>query len=202
MHKIPTIFERAEPDEQGRRPVIPVINPLAAWVWDDMERNYIVTEKLDGTNVRLTVRQGEVVRVEKRRNPKREQKERGILDPWYVDASRDNPQDRWIFLAVDGTDTSVWVDGEHCCEALGPSIQGNPLGFEEHRCIPFNLWRGTLEYMTFVEEHLASAETLFEYLRDILPRCQSIFPPHKEIEGLVIHHRDGRKAKIKTKDFL
>jgi len=33
----------------------------------------------------LTVRSGQLVRVEKRRNPSKAQKAKGIIDGWYVD---------------------------------------------------------------------------------------------------------------------
>ena|SRR5688572_19260046 len=44
------------------------------------------TEKLEGTNIRVILRAGRVVRVEKRRNPSKLQKQQGIIDGWYVDA--------------------------------------------------------------------------------------------------------------------
>ncbi|MFD0535790.1 hypothetical protein ACFQY7_20625 [Actinomadura luteofluorescens] len=79
MEKIPTLFER---DDRFR--VVDRPRAECAWVFEGAGTG---TEKLDGTNVRLTVRSGLLVRVEKRRNPSKAQKQQGIVDGWYVDAA-------------------------------------------------------------------------------------------------------------------
>lgn len=180
MEKIPTIFER-----DGRFHVVDRPRADCAWVFDG---EGAATEKLDGTNVRLTVRCGTIVRVEKRRNPNREQKQRGIVDGWYVDAGA---EDKWIMAAADGTDVSAWPDGEHSCEALGPRVQGNPLGLAEHICMPFNLSAPVY----------ADVPRDFAGLRAFLATVDSVYSPGNLAEGLVFHHPDGRRAKIKRKDF-
>jgi hypothetical protein len=149
------------------------------------------TEKLDGTNVRLTVRSGQVVRVEKRRNPSKAQKQQGIVDGWYVDTDETAADDKWILVAARNTDVSEWPDGEHACEALGPRIQGNPLTLDEHRCVPFNL------RVPVYQEVPRS----YAGLRDFLVTLESRFAPGQLAEGIVFHHPDGRRAKIKRKDF-
>ena len=63
------------------------------------------TQKRDGANVRVTVAAGKIVQVEKRRNRTLEEKVPGA-EPGYVDASRADPADRWIFAAVDATDAA------------------------------------------------------------------------------------------------
>ena len=131
MEKIPTIFDRGENFR-----VIDKVREGCEWVF---EGDGAATEKLDGTNIRMTIRRGTVVRVEKRRNPTKIQKKKGIIDGWYVDADEAGREDRWIYAAVNNTDVSAWPDGEHPCEALGPKIQGNELGLETHLCVPFNL---------------------------------------------------------------
>jgi hypothetical protein len=192
MRKIPTIFKRDIPLQADKRPrghpVIDEQNPQCQWVFYG---SCVATEKLDGTNVRLTVRNGTVVRVEKRRNPSKQQKKDGILDPWYVDANIENASDKWIFAAVDGTDTSTIPDGEHCCEALGPKINGNPLGLEKHVCVPFDL-----DPPVYFD-----VPTEFDALRDWMENVDSVFSPGHKIEGIVFHHEDGLRAKIKRKDF-
>jgi hypothetical protein len=180
MEKIPTIFER-----DGRFHVVDRPRADCAWVFDG---EGAATEKLDGTNVRLTVRCGTIVRVEKRRNPNKEQKARGIVDGWYVDAG---PEDKWIIAAADGTDVSAWPDGEHSCEAIGPRVQGNPLGLEKHVCVPFNLSAPVY----------ADVPRDFAGLRAFLATVDSVYSPGNPAEGLVFHHPDGRRAKIKRKDF-
>ncbi|MEV0326729.1 hypothetical protein AB0H63_09805 [Micromonospora echinospora] len=183
MEKIPTLFERDDLFRVVDRP-----RPECAWVFDG---EGTPTEKLDGTNVRLTVRSGRLVRVEKRRNPSKVQKQQGIVDGWYVDTDEHGAEDRWILAAARNTDVSDWPDGEHPCEALGPRVQGNPLGLEEHRCVPFNL----------CVPALPDAPRSYTGLREYLAGLESRFAPGHLAEGIVFHHPDGRRAKIKRKDF-
>ena len=90
-----------------------------------------------------------------------------------------------------GVDISGWPDGEHSAEALGPNIQGNPLGLAQNMCLPFNL--DAPIYKT--------VPTTFEGLRAFLNTLDSLFSPGHTAEGIVFHHPDGRRAKIKRKDF-
>ena len=186
MRKIPTIFVRSEPD--GRITDRP--HPDCAWVFAGEGR---ATEKLDGTNVRLSVVGGKVVGLEKRRNPSRQDKANGIVEPWYVPASQNEPADRWIWEAARRTSLAGVPDGEHCAEALGPSIQGNPLKLPNHLCVLFDLHPMPLE---------REIPTTFEGLRELLATLESRFSPGCLAAGIVWHHADGRRAKIKRKDFL
>jgi hypothetical protein len=194
MHKIPTIFDR---DWDGNRGVVP------RWSEDFLEllrggdpefalMLATATEKLDGTNVRVTVRSGRCVRVEARVNPSKQQKSEGISEPWYRDAS--GPQDRYVIEAVESRVFSGMADGEWPAEAIGPKIQGNPLGLEEHRIVVFSepSVRRTL--------HLATTPRSFEQLRDWLPQQRSMLNPDAPIEG-VVWHLDAGMAKLKTVDF-
>ena len=183
MEKIPTIFDRGDNFK-----VVDRVRTGCEWVF---EGEGAPTEKLDGTNVRLTLRSGQVVRVEKRRNPTKVQKQQGIIDGWYMDADQGAPEDRWLFEAVNNTDVAAWPDGEHSCEALGPKIQGNDLGLNQHRCVPFNLEIPVYDV----------PERNFGALKAMLQNLDSRFAPGHTAEGLVFHHPDGRRAKIKRKDF-
>ena len=183
MEKIPTLFER---DVHFR--VVDQPRAECAWVFNG---EGIPTEKLDGTNVRLTVRSGQLVRVEKRRNPSKLQKQQGIIDGWYADVDEFSAQDKWILAAANGTDVSGWPDGEHSCEALGPHIQGNSLELTAQLCVPFNL-----EVPVFQDVPRGYAE-----LQEFLATLESGYAPGHLAEGIVFHHPDGRRAKIKRKDF-
>lgn len=183
MEKIPTLFER---DVHFR--VVDQPRAECAWVFNG---EGIPTEKLDGTNVRLTVRSGQLVRVEKRRNPSKLQKQQGIIDGWYADVDEFSAQDKWILAAANGTDVSGWPDGEHSCEALGPHIQGNSLELTAQLCVPFNL-----EVPVFQDVPRGYAE-----LQEFLATLESSYAPGHLAEGIVFHHPDGRRAKIKRKDF-
>lgn len=183
MDKIPTLFDRG-PDFK----VIDKVRSGCEWVFHG---EGAATEKLDGTNIRLTIRSGEIVRVEKRRNPNKVQKKKGIVDGWYVDADAYSPEDRWIHEAAGNTEVSDWPDGEHSCEALGPRIQGNPLNLDRHLCVPFDLQ--IPEYDLGKRDYAA--------LKSLLAELESRFSPGALAEGVVFHHPDGRRAKIKRKDF-
>ena len=183
MEKIPTLFER---DDKFK--VTPTVRPECEWV---IRGEGTATEKLDGANVRLTVRAGELVRVEKRRNPDKKQKAKGIIDGWYVDTDEFGPEDRWIIEAAKNTDTAGWPDGEHPCEALGPKFQGNTLSLDEHLCVPFNM-----EIPTYDE-----IPRDFDGLAQFLMEIESHYSAGNLAEGIVFHHPDGRRAKIKRRDF-
>lgn len=182
MEKIPTIFKR---DWEGNRGVINeyVIDPKNI-------QHAVATEKLDGMNVRITVRNHIAVRLEKRRNPSKLQKAQGIKDPWYVDAI-EGPEDKWLFSALKFTDLSDIPDGEWSGEALGEHIQGNPLGLTNEIIMFFSLGKVPV---------FENVPTTFDELKVWLPLQESKFGKGK-IEGIVWHSSSGLMAKIKTKDF-
>lgn len=188
MQKIPTIFER---DWDGNRGVIDKLKI-------DSEFFLIAdpTEKVDGTNVRLTVRNHTLVRLEKRRNPSKIQKQQGIEEPWYVDADEYSPEDKWIYDAAKNTELSDIPDGEWSGEAFGLNIQGNPLKMDKNQVFLFS------HKPTLAKHFLQGAvPTSFQGLKEHLPLLKSTFNPEETIEGIVWHASDGTMAKIKTKDF-
>ena len=188
VNKIQTIFER---EWNGNRGVLnsPVIS---------LGRNCVANEKLDGTNVRITVRSGLPVRVEKRRNPSSQEKQDwGITEPWYVDALDTDPSDKWIMQAVDGTDFSPVPDGEWEGEAIGPKINGNHLKLIQHRVFLFSLAseRARITFPNCPVDYVALAKWL--------PQQRSFLNPEVGIEGIVWWDGGtGRPVgKIKVKDF-
>ncbi len=188
MNKIPTIFER----DPKTYKVTAEIRPECLWI---LSEEAIATEKLDGMNVRLTTRRGEIVRVERRNNPTKQQKARGIVEPWYREAFRD--ADQHIIKATGFTDVSKWCDGEHCCEAIGPSLQNNPLGLKDPVCVSIDLGSDSC-CLALKTQYLA---TDFDVFRQWILMLESSYSPGHPAEGVVFHHWDGRRAKIKRKDF-
>jgi hypothetical protein len=184
MKKIPTIFKR---DWENGGKIMPEyeIDP-------NLFEGAVATEKIDGTNVRVTIRNHTAVRLEKRRNPDKIQKHKGIEEPWYTDATDGDPQDKWIFAALRNTDLSQAPDGEWSGEAVGPNIQGNPLNLEKNQIVFFSLGRAPIFH---------DVPTTFEELRSWLPAQKSLFGRDCGIEGIVWHCRDGSMLKIKVKDF-
>ncbi len=188
MQKIPTIFDR---NWEGDRKVN---NKLVVTDFDFSTA--IATEKLDGMNVRVTVRNETVVRVEKRRNPSKIQKQQGIKDPWYVDAKESDKGDKYIFEAVASTDYSSVPDGEWSAEALGEKIQGNPLKLKGHSLFLFSL-EDKKKSVAFENVPIE-----FEALKKWLPQQKSLIGNDCGIEGIVWHQPEtGEMCKIKLKDF-
>ena len=114
MKKISTLFER-DMNQGGR-----IVNKYSSYLPDFPGGEWtgaIATEKLDGTNVRITVRNNTLVRLEKRRNPSNLEKAKGIVEPWYMDASEYEPGDKYIWEAARNTDLTNIEDGEKCSGA-------------------------------------------------------------------------------------
>lgn len=184
MRKIPTIFKR---DVNNNGQIVP------EYVVDtEMFIDAVATEKLDGMNVRVTVRSGTAVRLEKRRNPDKIQKHKGIIEPWYVDASS-SAEDKWLNDALKNTDMSNVPDGEWSGEAIGSNIQGNPLNLPTNRIVFFSLNQAPV---------FENVPITFEELKEWLPKQKSKYGNDCGIEGIVWHCADGNMMKIKTKDFL
>jgi hypothetical protein len=186
MIKIKTIFERNW-NTDGKIKNEPCVGFRA-----DTLKGAIATEKLDGTNIRVTVRNHIVVRVEKRRNPSRLEKAKGIIEPWYIDAS-ESSEDKHIMACVKGTDFSDIPDGEWSGEALGLNIQGNPLKLDKNVVVFFSLQKAPV---------FENVPTDYEGLKEWLPKQKSKYGNDCGIEGIVWHCPNGDMYKIKTKDFI
>jgi len=184
MKKIKTIFER---NWEGDRKIID--KPLFK------ENDFIeaiATEKLDGTNVKVTIRNHEAVRLEKRRNPNKIQKAKGIEEPWYEDANEFNPSDKWIFDALKNTNLTKISDGEFNGEAVGTKIQGNPLKLENNRIVFFTLGQVPI---------FDNVPITYQELKEWLPKQISKYGNNCKIEGIVWHKNNIPFGKIKLKDF-
>ncbi len=185
MRKIPTIFDRNwEGDGNITTEYFQGITP-------ETFEGALATEKIDGTNVRLTIRNHTVVRVEKRRNPSKLEKAKGLIDPWYTDAS-ESAEDKHIMSSVRGRDYSDTPDGEWSAEAVGPNIQGNPLNLEKNTVVIFSIGEAPI---------FENVPTSYEGLKEWLPKQKSLYGNNCGIEGIVWHCRDDSMMKIKTKDF-
>lgn len=187
MKKIPTIFKRGDDFK-----VINEITPGCEWVFNG---EGVATEKLDGTNVQITIKDGSAIKLEKRRNPTKEEKARGEVDGSYVLVT-DDPGDKYIRDAINNTDFATWPDGEHSAEAIGPKIQGNPLKLERHILVR----HADAPIYSGVQSHMLGAIDKFDYLKNMI-RVSSLYSQTAWIEGFVFRHPDGRMAKIKVKDF-
>lgn len=186
MRKIKTIFERNwEGDGAITREYTEGVSP-------DMLAGCTATEKLDGQNVRLTVRNHTLVRLEKRRNPSKLEKAKGIEEPWYMDADEFAPNDKYMWEAARNTDLSNIPDGEWSGECLGKNVQGNPLNLSDNRVVLFSCGLAPV---------FENVPTTYDELKEWLPAQKSKYGNDCGIEGIVWHSPDGDMFKIKTKDF-
>lgn len=183
MKKIPTIFDR---DWEGNKGVINKPIQECDWVF---KGEGIATEKVDGTNIKIRIKNGLIDYVWKRRNLTKEEKAKGI-EPYYIDAESADPQNKHIFKAINSSDVSDINDGEYEGEAYGGKIQGNPLDVEPN-----------VYFFKIKPEIYHAIPRDYEKLRACLSHLASHFNPAKLAEGIVFHHSDGRMAKIKRKDF-
>lgn len=89
--------------------------------------------------------------------------------------------DRWHREAwAEGRD-ALLIAGDATYELCGPKVQGNPEGFERHTLVRHGAYG------------LASAPRTYDGLRAYLADGR--------FEGIVWWHQDGRKVKIKARDF-
>lgn len=196
MNKIPTLFERTS---DGR--LTDVLSPYVA----TEPSGWIATEKLDGANVRVTVRSGNLVRLEARRNPSKDQKREGIVEPWYRDAAPEGEKtsDFWLWDAARGTNFAGVPDGEHSAEAVGPKIQGNPLQLDSHTLYFFSLipWRDDLASSINIPKVFGRTPIDPDDLHEWMLDQHSGVNSRVGIEGIVWWDFDEPVAKIKLKDY-
>jgi hypothetical protein len=177
MQKIPTMFERDWAGDKSR--VLDVIHPGCEWV---AAGEGVATRKIDGTC--CMVRDGKLYKRREIRDGElipegfehvEADAETGKVIGWVPVG--DGPEDRWHRQAFFNED-----DGTY--ELVGPKIQGNPEKLPSHMLVHHGVNCGL-----FVEEPPRTFEGLREWLKG------------RDIEGIVFHHPDGRRAKIKKRDF-
>ena len=181
MQKIPTVFERDWSGDRSR--VINQVHPGCEWV---LLGKGIATRKLDGTC--CLVRGGKLF---KRRELRKGEAapsdfesvatddETGKVVGWVPVGA--GPEDKWHREAFALGPLS---DGTY--ELIGPKVQGNPEPekVEQHLLI---------RHGEGMAGPVADVPRSFDALRGWLEAL--------DIEGIVFHHPDGRKAKIKARDF-
>lgn len=178
MKKIPTYFERDWEGDRSR--VVDRVHEACGWV---ASGEGVATRKMDGACA--MIRGG---RLFKRRELKQtEDDPPGFLRADYDPETRktigwlpvgDGPEDRWFREAFEGR---TLPDGTY--ELIGPKVQGNPEGWGCHELFSHD------QLACFPEDPPRD----FEGLR--------LWMTGKDIEGIVWHHPDGRRAKLKLRDF-
>jgi len=177
MEKIPTLFIRDETSQ--RKHVRREVNPPCAWV---LAGEGVATRKFDGTCV--LVRDAKLYK-------RREIKPGKTAPPDFEEANLDlltGKRMGWVPVGTgpeDALHREAWATGgprpDGTYELVGPKVNGNPEGEHTHVLVPHG------------DEILNDAPRDFDGLRDWLLAC--------DYEGIVWHHPDGRRAKLKKRDF-
>lgn len=180
MEKIISLFQR---NYEGDRLVRDEVVPGAEWV---LAGEGDATRKFDGTA--CLVREG---KLHKRYTLKRNRKAPTGFEPLSDRDPKTGKQEGWVPIG-DGPDDQwhrhAWdihggqvADGTY--ELIGPKVQGGAEGGPSHTLV--------LHGAVFAP---GAPPRTFDGLK-------VYFQEHRNIEGIVWHHPDGRMVKIKGKDF-
>lgn len=190
MRKIPTLFQRTE----DRRYVTDQVTPGCEWVLAGEGR---ATRKYDGTCI-LIRRDGLALHAFARREVKP-----GKEPPAnWVEVDHDDVTGKRVgWEPVEQSGFARWFDeaaqgfeppGTY--ELCGPKINGNPEHFRNHCLIPHG------ERVLLSERWLNGPISAGDLYRRF-PGVVSAAAGRLAIEGIVWWHPDGRKAKLKRRDF-
>lgn len=156
------------------------INPGYEWVFDD--KDTFAVEKLDGTNLKILVEGGRLVAIQNRKNS---------IDPLQLIKGKSFLQAGVFMAAQKGL---IKPDGEQSGELIGPKVQGNPLGLDEHLFYPFDVAVDRLKYRSF-NEHDRTFDNWSEWFKDWLFSrfCTKRGRPDVFAEGVVFYNLRRRE---------
>jgi hypothetical protein len=178
VNKIPTVFLR-DPDDRKR--TLDEVNPVCQWVLDG---EGVPTRKYDGTCVLLD--EDGVWWARREVRPARQR------PPGYRPVMTDEVTGKTVgwepiaqsayakYHAEAVADGKARAPGTY--ELIGPKVNGNPEGTAGHELVRHD------------DAERLDVPRDFAGLRDWLLA-------HPRIEGIVWHHPDGRRAKLKHRDF-
>ena len=178
MNKIPTVFLR---DPADRKRTLPEVNPVCQWVLDG---EGVPTRKYDGTCVLLDEDGVWWARREVRPGRTRPPGYRPVMTDeatgktvgWEPMANSAYARYHAEAVATD----HPRAPGTY--ELIGPKVNGNPENVPAHTLV------------AHAEAEVFDTPRDFEGLRSWLLA-------HPTYEGIVWHHPDGRRAKLKHRDF-
>lgn len=185
MKKIPTILKR---DPDIMRWVTNEVNPECQWVIDG---EGIITRKYDGTCVMLDDKCAWWARREVKKD--KPEPENFVLEDFDEVTGKKQgwePIEQSAFYkfwkeAVDGEN---WEPGTY--ELCGPKINGNPEDYDSHELVSHR------DALIIQEPGYAGENRSPEYLKKLVRMLAT-----HNYEGIVVHHPDGRMAKLKVRDF-
>lgn len=163
------------------------------WVFED--ESVMAIEKLHGTNVSILIQEGTVMAVFNRTE----------RIPFITKGKK------WIIEGLLNSKERGYLeflgDGQHFGELIGPKINGNPYGIDEHLWIPFSgFCQKHLRYKSW-GKYQKDFNTLSEWFKELMPlywlmkhkKENKRFTPF--VEGIVFTHPDGRMAKLRGDMF-
>jgi len=191
MPKLESPFVRKEIN--GNYVVTNEITEGYEWVFED--ESVMAIEKLHGTNVSILIQDGVITSVWNKTERL----------PFF------NKGKQYIIIGIMNSYSRGYMeflpDGQHFGELIGPKVNGNPYGVDEHLWIPFE---------TFCQKHLRykswgkyskDFKTISEWFKELMPlywlmkhkKENKRFTPF--VEGIVFTHPDGRMAKLRCDMF-
>jgi hypothetical protein len=179
MNKIPTLFRR---DPEDRKRVLPEANPECQWVLDGQGTP---TRKYDGTCVLLDEDGVWWARREVRPGRSRPPGYRPVTTDEITGKTQGwEPitQSAYAKYHAEALTAAPKDRNPGTYELIGPKINGNPEDVRVHELVPHD-----------------RAEK-FDVPRD-LDGLRTWLLAHPRYEGIVWHHPDGRRAKLKYRDF-
>lgn len=167
------------------------VNEGYEWVFGDGVR---AVDKLDGTNVCVHVRGGEVVAVDNRSTRKDILRVKG---------------NKWGAAALEGVAGAmsrkwIWENGDHYGELIGPIINGNHHGLDRHLFVPFDyLWEKCHWISWVTNKYPKTYDSISLWFQHDLISLfnKRIKLPQVMAEGVIFYHPDGRRAKLRRDMF-
>ncbi len=159
------------------------------WVFEDKDVEAI--EKLDGTNVSVVIKEGQVISVWNRteRIPFINKPKAHIIEGLLEAKKRG-------YLEL--------PDGQHFGELIGEKINSNPYKLKGHLWIPFSTFaKNHLRYKSW-GKYPKDFKTISEWFKnDLIPLYASMQGNREDgyVEGVVFYNKDGRMAKLRKDMF-
>lgn len=171
--KLECPFERG--DKDGVWTTLPIIKPQFKWIFTD---DCIASDKLDGTNVSIVIREGKIIKILNRSN---------VIDIWksgywFYEGIRTAIENKYI-------NPELLEDGQYFGELIGPKLQGNPYQLTQHRWVPFYYLEQKYEYKFWKEFSQECKdlddEQIFNKVSDLFKGLWSIYKRQLGITGEV-----------------
>ncbi len=179
----------------GEYVLTPKINPDYEWAFED--KITFAVDKLDGTNVCVRIKNGQVSQVFNRTTEK------------HIFSIKN--QTKWEGACMEGLAKAMkrgWLkdfkDGDYYGELIGEIFNANRHQITGHLWVPFNYLREKCFWKTWTQnKYPKSYEAISDWFKE-LPSLfnQKLKLPEMKTEGLVIYNQDGSKmAKLRRDMF-